>query len=193
MDLDLSFQPFSESNPLFAAADPTYKILLTRADPWQNIISSWLDQIRFDKQEQCPEVVRITPAASLGLQFTDDASIAKLNAQWRQIDGATDVLSFAALEDSPALPGCTSIELGDIIISIEMAARQAKQHHHALEQELRWLVSHGLLHLLGWDHPDESSLQLMLSYQEHLLHINGRVQPKADGRGDATNKTTDGR
>ncbi|MFL0780809.1 MAG: rRNA maturation RNase YbeY [Prochlorococcus sp.] len=190
LELDLSFAPLPESKVLLIAADPGDRQLLTSADPWQHILSSWLNTIRCDMNQQCPEVVRLTPAASLGLQFTDDASIAALNASWRHRDGATDVLSFAALEDSMVLPGCTSIELGDIIVSIETAARQAQDHQHGLEQELRWLVSHGLLHLLGWDHPDEGSLGMMLSYQQHLLGINVMVQPLADGRGDATNKTT---
>ena len=66
-----------------------------------------------------------------------------------------------------ALPG--PLELGDIVISVETAARQAREHDHPLERELRFLASHGLLHLLGWDHPDEESLAAMLERQERLL------------------------
>ena len=61
------------------------------------------------------------------------------------------------------------LELGDIVISVETAARQASEHGHSLVQELQFLASHGLLHLLGWDHPDDASLAAMLARQEALL------------------------
>ena len=115
---------------------------------------------------------------SLGLRFTDDAAIAELNRIWRQRPESTDVLSFPALEDAPEPFEIASVELGDIIISIETAGRQALEQGHSLEHELRWLVSHGLLHLLGWDHPDQDSLEQMLGLQEHLLEISGNVQTR---------------
>jgi probable rRNA maturation factor len=61
------------------------------------------------------------------------------------------------------------LELGDIVISLESAARQADAAGTSLEAELQFLASHGLLHLLGWDHPDEASLATMLSRQETLI------------------------
>ena len=61
------------------------------------------------------------------------------------------------------------LELGDIVISLESAARQAAAAGTSLEAELQFLASHGLLHLLGWDHPDEASLATMLSRQETLI------------------------
>jgi len=61
------------------------------------------------------------------------------------------------------------LELGDIVISLETAARQAPEHGHSLEQELLFLASHGLLHLLGWDHPDDASLAAMLARQHELV------------------------
>jgi probable rRNA maturation factor len=62
-----------------------------------------------------------------------------------------------------------ALELGDIVISLETAARQAPEHGHDLRQELLFLATHGLLHLLGWDHPDDASLAAMLARQEQLL------------------------
>ena len=56
------------------------------------------------------------------------------------------------------------------------AERQAKEMNHGLFFELRWLVSHGFLHLLGWDHPNQRTLDEMLSVQKQLLSINGNVQ-----------------
>jgi probable rRNA maturation factor len=112
------------------------------------------------------------PAASgyeLSLRLTDDAEIQLLNSQYRQLDQPTDVLAFAALEnDMPQIKGMP-VYLGDIIISVDTAQRQAIAYQHSLTEELGWLASHGFLHLLGWDHLDESSLQEMLQRQEQLL------------------------
>ena len=113
----------------------------------------------------------------MGLRFTDDATIADLNSAWRQKTGPTDVLSFAALDDASDWMEGPSIELGDIVISLETARRQAQEQGHSLQLELRWLVSHGLLHLLGWDHPDDDRLAAMLALQERLLGDGGSGQP----------------
>ena len=88
------------------------------------------------------------------------------------------MLAFAALEEAPPLPPAPAggdgvdpepLELGDIVISLETATRQAEEEGLSLEQELLFLASHGLLHLLGWDHPDEAALAAMLERQERLL------------------------
>ncbi len=76
------------------------------------------------------------------------------------------------LDREPGLawePSGEPLELGDIVISLESAARQAAAAGTSLEAELQFLASHGLLHLLGWDHPDEASLATMLSRQEALI------------------------
>jgi probable rRNA maturation factor len=70
-------------------------------------------------------------------------------------------------------PAFGALELGDIVISLDTAARQAPEHGHSLEQELLFLASHGLLHLVGWDHPDDASLAAMLARQEQLLAAPG--------------------
>jgi probable rRNA maturation factor len=106
------------------------------------------------------------------LRLTDDAEIQSLNAQYRQIDQPTDVLAFAALEDEitwPAEMDGLPLYLGDIIISIETAQKQADIQGHSMAIELLWLASHGFLHLLGWDHPDDQSLTEMLACQDVLL------------------------
>lgn len=137
---------------------------------WAEHIESWLVQLA---AELPPELC--APAYSLGLSLVGDGEIAALNNDWRQQQGPTDVLAFAAqeagLDDLPplAIPG--PLELGDIVISVETAARQAAQHGHNLEEELLFLASHGLLHLLGWDHPDEAKLAAMLARQEELVKV----------------------
>ena len=113
----------------------------------------------------------------LSLRLTTDSEIQALNSQFRHQDKPTDVLSFAAMEvDFPRIgedAADLSLYLGDIIISVDTAVRQAPEHGYSLRKELAWLASHGLLHLLGWDHPNEASLLLMLQQQEKLLACSG--------------------
>lgn len=152
-------------------------------DSWVPVLQQWIELVRSTPDLSCPSVVRQAPEVSLGLRFTDDAGITELNRQWRQRSVPTDVLSFAALDDTPDwLEGAAvegeAVELGDIIVSVDTAQRQAQSHDHSLHYELHWLISHGLLHLLGWDHPDERSLSAMLALQERLLDSTGNVLPK---------------
>ena len=144
---------------------------------WLQQLEHWLNGICGDSHLDCPALVRSAEELSLGLRFTDDANIADLNRAWRQKTGPTDVLSFAALDDAGDWMEGPSIELGDIVVSLETARRQAQEQGHSLQRELRWLVSHGLLHLLGWDHPDEDSLTAMLDLQERLLGDEWPGQP----------------
>jgi probable rRNA maturation factor len=174
-DLDLAFAveadlPRPCSSAAAELADP-----LLGAERWGEHLSQWLGQLA----EELPPPLR-APAYSLGLRLCDDASIQELNRDWRGLDRPTDVLAFAALESAegeelPFLPlpeegeEGEALELGDVVISLDTAARQAEEHGHGLERELLFLASHGLLHLLGWDHPDEASLAVMLRRQERLL------------------------
>jgi probable rRNA maturation factor len=89
------------------------------------------------------------PKAELSILLTDDATIHGLNQQWRQKNKPTDVLSFSQVEGEGLLEGRT---LGDLVISLDTAARQAKSARHALGDELKKLMVHGVLHLLGHDH-----------------------------------------
>lgn len=143
-----------------------------QAEPhWQALLGDWLGQL----SPELPPPLQ-APAYSLGMLITDDRSIAVLNGEWRHQEGPTDVLSFAA-QEAPLPPGALAalgeddepLELGDIVISLETAARQAQDHDHDLAREMLFLASHGLLHLLGWDHPDAVSLERMLARQEALL------------------------
>jgi len=139
------------------------------AETWEHWFSVWLENQEAD--------VPVAPGYEVSLRLTADPDIQALNAQYRQQDRSTDVLAFAALEvDCPQLEEMQSSEplyLGDIIISIDTAQRQAQQQGHPLKTELAWLASHGFLHLLGWDHPDEESLTQMLDRQETLLRAIG--------------------
>ena len=81
--------------------------------------------------------------------FTDNEEIHKLNRDYRNKDQVTDVLSFI---DGDILPDTEEIFLGSVVISVERAEEQAVEIGHTLEEELKFLVLHGLLHLLGYDH-----------------------------------------
>jgi probable rRNA maturation factor len=86
----------------------------------------------------------------LSLLLTDDEEIQALNETYRGLDKATDVLSFPQDEDAANETGDTL--LGDVVISVETAARQAEEHHLNFNEELILLAIHGILHLLGFDH-----------------------------------------
>lgn len=137
---------------------------------WEQWFQQWIDAL----QAELPSA----EAYELTLCLCNDAEIAALNAQYRQKNQPTDVLAFASLENplseqAASLFRAEPLYLGDIIISVETAQKQALEQQHSLSQELAWLGTHGLLHLLGWDHPDEASLEKMLAHQETLLLISG--------------------
>ncbi|WP_413167207.1 rRNA maturation RNase YbeY [Capilliphycus salinus ALCB114379] len=155
---------------------PTHRTPETGSSPispetWEQWFTQWLENLN----------PNIPQAASyeLSLRLTDDTEIQRLNAEYRSLDAPTDVLAFATLDvDCPPLPtdeafSSESLYLGDIVISVETANQQAKKQGHSLKIELAWLASHGLLHLLGWDHPDPKALLAMLNQQVILLQAAG--------------------
>ena len=189
IDLDLAFQTGGDLPPTLvteALGSADAKALvdpLAGSGAWADLLGHWLSLL----QAELPPPLQ-AGAYCLGLSLVSDAEIAELNQDWRQKQGPTDVLAFAAQESmdddgTPFAPmplapefsdddsdlGAQALELGDIVISLETAARQAPDHGHSLAQELQFLASHGLLHLLGWDHPDDASLQAMLARQDQLL------------------------
>ncbi len=87
----------------------------------------------------------------VSIAFIDDAAMAGLNQKFRKKAGTTDVLTFPA-DDSYNEPSATGRPLGDIVISIDQAKRQAADEKHSLATEIRYLVLHGVLHALGYDH-----------------------------------------
>ena len=107
----------------------------------------------------------------ISVLLTDDAGIRKLNAQFRQKDTPTDVLSFPLADDSgsPVNPESGQILLGDIVISVERAVAQAEQNGHSFDREMGYLTVHSMLHLLGYDHMNESEKKIMRQKEEAAL------------------------
>jgi len=93
-------------------------------------------------------------AAEVGVRFVDDGEIRRLNKKHRNIDRATDVLSFPLGENGQydVNPGTGALLLGDIVISLPRAVKQAGIYGHTLQRELAYLTVHSMLHLLGYDH-----------------------------------------
>lgn len=110
-------------------------------------------------------------AGEVSVTFLSDEEIHDLNRTYRGVDRPTDVLSFAQRdgEDDLAFPDELVELLGDILISLPTAIRQASEYDHSLQREVAFLLVHGFLHLLGYDHQDESSEQEMVRIQETVL------------------------
>ena len=104
--------------------------------------------------------------------FVDNEKIHELNKQFRGVDRPTDVISFA-LEDAEEEFLSTIRVLGDINISIPKMQEQAKEYGHSEKRELAFLVVHGLLHLLGYDHQTEEEEKVMFQIQEEMLNEEG--------------------
>ena len=108
---------------------------------------------------------------------TSDEEIHQLNREARKVDRATDVLSFPAFDLRPgelpgpgdADPGTGLVPLGDMMISMEHVAAQAKEYGHSNRRELGYLVVHSVLHLLGYDHVDEGSEKARMREREEAI------------------------
>jgi len=101
----------------------------------------------------------------LSISFIDDTKMRELNLSYRSIDRTTDVLSF------PQNEGPDFTILGDIIISLETARRHSKSYGITLQEELKKLIIHGILHLLGHDHKKKKETQIMREREKELFLI----------------------
>jgi probable rRNA maturation factor len=112
----------------------------------------------------------------VSILLTADADIRELNQQFRNIDQATDVLSFPQnAEEDPPIPG--EIVLGDIAVSLDTAQAQAKEHGLTFEEEIILLLIHGILHLLGYDHINNEDAEHMESIEINILKHLGYQNP----------------
>ena len=112
-----------------------------------------------------------TRKAELSVTVCNDGYIRELNRDYRGKDKATDVLSFPASDDLDEVNYDTgAVILGDIVISIDTAERQAKEYGNTLEREISFLTVHGMLHLLGFDHEiSEDEEKIMFSEQKAII------------------------
>lgn len=122
--------------------------------------------------------MRVHPLAELCIKAVDEDTIAELNERWMEKEGPTDVLAFPMDELRPGLVNEEPEEgvLGDLVLCPAVAERQGEAAGHGTLAELELLTTHGILHLLGYDHAEPEEHKVMFGLQDQLL-AQWRVQP----------------
>jgi probable rRNA maturation factor len=116
----------------------------------------------------------VPKGTEVSITFVDDEAIRQINKEYRNKDSVTDVISFALNDDESDLFDKNIPNLlGDIIVSYPRAVFQAKEYGHTIDRELGFLVVHGFLHLLGYDHMNEQEEKVMFKRQEELFEAYG--------------------
>lgn len=125
--------------------------------------------------------------AEVSVTLVDSDAIQKINAEYRGMDSATDVLSFPQFEAGEEYLGDGFVPLGDIVISVERAENQALVYGHSFDRELAFLTVHSTLHLLGYDHvtSEEDDLQMRAKQRDVMARLGLTVK---DGNGDGKEK-----
>ncbi|MEN0643101.1 rRNA maturation RNase YbeY [Alkalicoccobacillus gibsonii] len=153
-------------------------ILVETMDETNTLTSKQLDLIQ-DIITHASKVQELDGDYEVSVSFVDDEEIRELNKEHRGKDQGTDVLSFALNEgeDEVVAPisGMPNL-LGDIIVSVPRISLQAEDYGHSFERELGFLVVHGFLHLLGYDHLTEQEEKEMFGRQEEILTSYGLVR-----------------
>lgn len=131
---------------------------------------------------ECLKAEKFQYNVEISILITDNEQIKKMNKEYRDIDNATDVLSFPMTGikdgkfDTPLQPydfDNGNLLLGDIVISFEKACQQANEYGHSIEREVAFLISHGIFHLLGYDHETPQEEENMISKQNAVLESMG--------------------
>ena len=135
---------------------------------WEKVIEKVLKQcFKEEKMENSKLLITIT--------LTNPENIKKINKEYRNIDRATDVLSFPMFENEELEEKIKKNDfehedvLGDIIISVEKVQEQAIEYGHSFERELSYMVVHGFYHLMGYDHIQEEDKKKMRQKEEKIL------------------------
>lgn len=132
-----------------------------------------IDILNFTAQKE-----GVNAGSEVSITLTDNERIQEINRDYRHKDQPTDVISFALEEmgeEEVTITGADDLPrvLGDLIVSIPRAKEQAKEYGHSFERELGFLVVHGLLHLLGYDHMTEEEEKVMFTKQREILDEYG--------------------
>ncbi len=143
--------------------------------------------------------LRMHPLAELSVLLVDRATMSELHERWMGEPEPTDVLAFPMDELRPPPPGSNRSDqggsadpdedpalLGDVVLCPEVAAGQAAQARHELRDELELLCTHGILHLLGYDHAEEAERAAMFGLQDELLRSWRAARDRGPGPGAAT-------
>lgn len=124
-----------------------------------------------DLAEYVMHQMHVGSGAELCIMFIDPDPMAELHEQWLDLPGPTDVMSFPMDELKPGTPASPTGEgvLGDVCICPQVAAEQALAAGHSKEEEMLLLATHGILHLLGYDHAEPDEKEVMFALQRRLL------------------------
>lgn len=119
--------------------------------------------------EQALKTLGIEDDVEVSCVLVDDERIHEINREYRHIDRSTDVISFAMEDNDQFYVEGMPRTLGDIFISVDHAKKQAEEYGHSLRREMCFLFTHGILHLLGYDHMTDEQEKEMFGLQDQLL------------------------
>ena len=119
--------------------------------------------------EQALKTLEIEDDVEVSCVLVDDERIHEINREYRHIDRSTDVISFAMEDNDQFYVEGMPRTLGDIFISVDHAKKQAEEYGHSLRREMCFLFTHGILHLLGYDHMTDEQEKEMFDLQDEIL------------------------
>ena len=119
--------------------------------------------------EQALKTLKIEDDVEVSCVLVDDERIHEINREYRHIDRSTDVISFAMEDNDQFYVEGMPRTLGDIFISVDHAKKQAEEYGHSLRREMCFLFTHGILHLLGYDHMTDEQEKEMFGLQDEIL------------------------
>lgn len=119
--------------------------------------------------EQALKTLHIEDDVEVSCVLVDDERIHEINREYRHIDRSTDVISFAMEDNDQFYVEGMPRTLGDIFISVDHAKKQAEEYGHSLRREMCFLFTHGILHLLGYDHMTDEQEKEMFGLQDKIL------------------------
>jgi len=137
----------------------------SKESSWRNY-KQYIDQIIV----KIYEILDLDKDYVFSIILVNPETIQSINAEYRNLDTITDVISFASQDEVVMIDNDTTVELGDIFINIQAIRNQAKEYEHSLKREFCFLVTHGILHLLGYDHLNLEDENKMFKLQEEILY-----------------------
>jgi len=137
----------------------------SKESSWRNY-KQYVDQIIV----KIYEILNLDKEYVFSIILVNPETIQSINAEYRNLDMITDVISFASQDEVMMIDNDINVELGDIFINIQAIRNQANEYNHSLKREFCFLVTHGILHLLGYDHINLEDEKKMFKLQEEILY-----------------------
>lgn len=150
--------------------EPLWEKALPQVQKTADIV--FLQSLDYVKKQEEIDFLNTDKKICINLSLSNDTEVHKLNKEFRHMDKATNVLSFANIDDEnfiANLPEAETIELGDIIIALETMEREAAEKQISLHDHFCHLLTHGILHLLGFDHQTDEEADYMEGFEIQIL------------------------